>query len=109
MLSLTRALQLASLLAIPAAANNKSYVSSLPEYAQDLFTESMNWLDGYYDPDAGYLFAMDSSSAMHHETRSSAWYSIGLLARNEGSDVKDAMDIITNIIEGQFKDPALQW
>lgn len=109
MFSLTRAIQLASLLAIPAACCNKSYVSTLPKNAQSLFTESMSWMDGYYDPSAGYLFDESSATALRHETRSSAWYAIGLLARNEGKDVEYAMDIITNVIDGQFKDPADQW
>lgn len=109
MFSLARAIQLASLLAIPVACSNTSYVSSLSKNAQSLFTESMSWLDGYYDPTAGYLFNEDSASALNHETRSSAWYAIGLLARNEGRDVEYAMDIITNVIDGQYKDPADQW
>ena len=111
MLSIMRTIQLVSLLAIPAACNssNSSYVNSLPKNAQGLFTESMDWLDGYYDPSAGYLFDLSSTAALRHETRSSAWYAIGLLARNQGNDVKYAMDIITNVIAGQFKDPKDQW
>lgn len=109
MFSLTRAIQLASLLAIPAACHNTSYVSTLPKNAQSLFTESMSWLDGYYDPSAGYLFDESSATALRHETRSSAWYAVGLLARNEGKDVEYALEIITNVISGQYKDPADQW
>jgi hypothetical protein len=110
MRSFARVLQLASLVVIPAVAHkNKSYVSTLPKYAQELFTQSMDWMDGYYDPVAGYLFDQSSAAALNHETRSSAWYAIGLLARNEGSDVEDALTIITNIIDAQFKDPADQW
>lgn len=110
MLSFKVVLQLASLLAIPAAAHqNKTYVSTLAPYARDLFTESMTWMDGYYDPSAGYLFDENSAAALRHETRSSVWYAIGLLGRNEGSDVEDAMNIITNVINSQFKDPADQW
>lgn len=88
---------------------NGSYVSTLSVNTQDLFTESMDWLDSYYDPTAGYLFHTGEASALRHETRSSAWYAIGLLARNEGGDVSDAMNIITNVIAGQFKDPKDQW
>ena len=117
MFYLKRTIQLASLFAIPAAchpshghhSNTSSYVKSLPKNAPSLLTESMDWLDGYYDPSAGYLFDVSSTSALRHETRSSAWYAIGLLARNEGKDVEYAMDIITNVIAGQFKDPEDQW
>lgn len=113
MFSLRKAVQLASLLAIPASChpfpNETSYVSTLPKNSQSLFTESMAWMDGFYDPSAGYLFDESSATALRHETRSSAWYAIGLLGRNEGDDVKNALEIITNVIHGQYKDPAKQW
>jgi hypothetical protein len=112
MFSIRRAIQLASLLAIPvtsAPSNHSSYVSSLPANAQSLFTESMNWMDGFYDPSAGYLFDESSATALRHETRSSAWYAIGLLARNTGDDVENALQIISNVIDKQYKDPKDQW
>ncbi|KAL2066155.1 hypothetical protein VTL71DRAFT_2226 [Oculimacula yallundae] len=111
MFSLLRTIQLASLLILPAAchSNHSTYVKTLSKNAQGLFTESMDWLDGYYDPSAGYLYDIGGASALRHETRSSAWYAVGLLARNEGKDVEYAMDIITNVIAGQFKDPKDQW
>ena len=86
-----------------------SYVSSLPINTQGLFNESMEWMDDFYDSDYGYLYDVSAVSALRHETRSSAWYALGLLARNEGSDVKEALKIITNVISGQFKDPSKQW
>jgi hypothetical protein len=69
----------------------------------------MDWMDGFYDPSAGYLFDESSATALRHETRSSAWYAIGLLARNEHDDVKNALQIITNVIDNQYKDPKDQW
>ncbi|KAH8766300.1 hypothetical protein F5882DRAFT_13322 [Hyaloscypha sp. PMI_1271] len=112
MFSLRRAIQFASLLAIPAAcapSTHSSYVSSLPKNSQSLFTESMEWMDGFYDPAAGYLFDESSATALRHETRSSAWYAIGLLARNTGDDVRNALQIISNVIDKQYKDPKDQW
>ncbi|CZT42341.1 related to OrfH-unknown, trichothecene gene cluster [Rhynchosporium secalis] len=111
MLSLKKNIQLASYFIIPAFchSNHSNYVDTLPKHARGLFTESMNWLDGYYDPSAGYLFDIGGASALRHETRSSAWYAIGLLARNKGKDVEYALEIVTNIIDGQFKDPEDQW
>jgi hypothetical protein len=112
MFSFRRAIQLASLLAIPTAcahSSHSSYVSSLPKNSQSLFNESMEWMDGFYDPSAGYLFDVSSSTALRHETRSSAWYAIGLLARNTGDDVQNALKIISNVIDKQFKDPKDQW
>lgn len=69
----------------------------------------MNWLDSMYDPVDGYVFNLDGPAALRHDSRSSAWYAIGLLARNEGDDVDEAMKIITNVIGGQYKDPKDQW
>ncbi|KAF7927944.1 hypothetical protein EAE99_005321 [Botrytis elliptica] len=90
-------------------AQARSYVSTLPQNAQGLFNESMDYLDRAYDENAGYLYEMSGSAALRHDTRSSAWYAIGLLARNQGSDVSEAEKIISNVIDGQFKDPEAQW
>ncbi|RDW79783.1 hypothetical protein BP6252_04421 [Coleophoma cylindrospora] len=86
-----------------------SYVSSLPLNTQGLFNESMEWMDDFYDAAAGYLYDESAATALRHETRSSAWYAVGLLARNNGSDVENALKIIVNVCSAQFKDPADQW
>lgn len=86
-----------------------SYIHALSPDAQSLLNESMTWMDRFYDPSAGYLFDLSSTAALRHETRSSAWYAIGLLARNNGTDVHEACRIIRNVIEGQYKDPKNQW
>lgn len=90
-------------------AQARSYVSTLSQNAQGLFNESMDYLDRAYDESAGYLYETSGSAALRHDTRSSAWYAIGLLARNQGSDVSEAEKIISNVIDGQFKDPEAQW
>jgi hypothetical protein len=77
-------------------------------YATNLLHESMNWLDMYYDNERGYLFSLNSA-ALVHETRASAWYAAGLLARNEADDAEQAVRIVNNIIGGQFKNESLQW
>ena len=106
MFSFARTVLLASVLPLSVVS---SYVSSLPENAQGLFNESMEWMDSFYDRPAGYLLDVSAATALRHETRSSAWYAIGLLARNNGSDAEDAMKILTNVVTGQFKDPKDQW
>ena len=65
-------------------------------------------LDKSYDPQAGYQLNL-VGSALRHETRSSAYYVVGLLARNERDDVEEAEKVIKNIISGQFEDPKEQW
>lgn len=77
-------------------------------HASNLLHESMNWLDMFYDNERGYLFSLNSA-AMVHETRASAWYAAGLLARNEADDVEQAVRIVTNVIGGQFKNESQQW
>lgn len=77
------------------------------QYAQDLLDQSMDFMDRVYDPEAGYLFNL--YYALQHETRSSSWYAAGLLARNTNDDVEQAVKIIGNIIEPQFKNASEQW
>lgn len=89
--------------------STSSYVDSMPVNAQGLLLESMAWMDNFYDSDAGYLYDVSGTAALNHETRSSAWYAVGLLARNEGSDVEEAIKILTNVVDGQLKDPKDQW
>jgi hypothetical protein len=86
-----------------------SDVSYFPRYAQELFTESMTWMDTFYDPQGGYLYDLSAQTALDHETRSSSWYALGLLARNEGDDVDQAGKIVKNIISGQFRNESQQW
>ena len=74
-----------------------------------LFSESMAYLDRIYDPAAGYVYDPSAATAMRHDTRTSAWYAVGLLARNQADDVDHAATIITNVIAAQFKDPNDQW
>jgi hypothetical protein len=70
----------------------------------------MTILDDIYDPNAGYLYYFYYPlAAGAHETRSSVWYSVGLLQRNSGSDVDEAVKIIENVIGGQEKDTSVQW
>lgn len=79
------------------------------ENAQGLFDESMEWMDAFYDSKAGYLYDLDGNQALRHNTRSSSFYAVGLLARNEGEDASEAEKIILNLIGGQFTDPEKQW
>lgn len=77
-------------------------------YATNLLLESMEWMDMFYDAERGYLYNLNSM-ALTHETRASAWYAAGLLARNEGDDVEQAVRIVNNVIGAQFKNESLQW
>ncbi|KNG46291.1 hypothetical protein TW65_86028 [Stemphylium lycopersici] len=82
--------------------------NEMESYAAGLLQESMDWMDMYYDNERGYLFSLDAA-ALTHDTRASAWYAAGLLARNKDDDVEQAIRIVTNIIGGQFKNESEQW
>lgn len=98
------------LLALGLSAAGCASAVELTGNSQSLFDEAMGFLDDIYDPDAGYLsYFYYPLAAGRHETRSSAWYATGLLQRNEGSDLDEAVKIITNIIGGQEKNVSAQW
>lgn len=79
-------------------------------YIDDLFDTSMRYLDQIYDPAAGYLwYTYYPFAAGKHETRSTVWYAAGLLRRNQGSDVDEAVKILTNVIGDQKKNVSDQW
>ena len=103
----------ATVLAMPwssrSSPSTPSYVSTMSLNTQGLFNESMAWMDRFWDPEAGYLYDESAAFALRHETRSSAYYAVGLLARNEDSDRDNAVTIITNVISGQYKEPKDQW
>jgi hypothetical protein len=77
-------------------------------YAANLLQESMTWMDMYYDSDRAYLYNL-GATALTHDTRSSVWYAAGLMARNEGDDVTQALRIVKNVVGAQFKNESLQW
>lgn len=91
------------------AAAPAQHGSRLPKNAQQLLDESMRWMDTFYDRSESYLYELSATAALRHETRSSVWYALGLLARNEKDDVDQAENIISNVVSGQFKDPSEQW
>ncbi|PYI01565.1 hypothetical protein BO78DRAFT_327281 [Aspergillus sclerotiicarbonarius CBS 121057] len=83
---------------------------ALSQDAQDLFNESMTLQDAIYDPAASYLhYFYYPLAAGPHETRSTVWYSAGLLQRNQGSDVQEAVKILENVIGDQEKNTSVQW
>ncbi|KAI3397174.1 hypothetical protein diail_11148 [Diaporthe ilicicola] len=87
-----------------------AFTGNTTGYIDDLFDQSMSFLDQIYDPDAGYLwYFYYPLAAGKHETRSTVWYAAGLLRRNEGDDVDNAVRIITSVIGDQQKNVSAQW
>lgn len=87
-----------------------AFTGNTTAYIDDLFDQSMSFLDQIYDPNAGYLwYFYYPLAAGKHETRSTVWYAAGLLRRNEGDDVDNAVKIITSVIGDQQKNVSAQW
>lgn len=93
-----------------AVSGASAFTGNTTAYIDDLFDQSMSFLDQIYDPNAGYLwYFYYPLAAGKHETRSTVWYAAGLLRRNEGDDVDNAVKIITNVIGDQQKNVSAQW
>ncbi|KAJ5447366.1 hypothetical protein N7445_002187 [Penicillium cf. griseofulvum] len=77
-------------------------------HAVDMFNTAIEWNDGYWDDEAGYLISAASSPG-RYDSRHTAWYAPQLLARNGPGDVAKAIRIFDNVISGQYLDPTKQW
>ncbi|KAK7178775.1 hypothetical protein DPSP01_013552 [Paraphaeosphaeria sporulosa] len=79
-------------------------------YPKDMFDKSMSFLDQLYDDSVGYLYWFYYPlAAGQHETRSTIWYVPGLLNRQRGDDVEQAIRILRNVIGDQEKNVEAQW
>ena len=84
--------------------------ADLSKQSQTLFDQSMTLMDDIYDSDASYLnYFYYPLAAGAHETRSTVWYSVGLLQRNHGDDREEAIKILKNVIGGQEKNESVLW
>ncbi|KAL3469947.1 hypothetical protein BJX99DRAFT_267814 [Aspergillus californicus] len=89
---------------------NAVHSAKLDANTEALFNESMTIQDAIYDPSVSYLrYFYYPLAAGPHETRSTVWYSVGLLQRNQGSDVDEAINILHNVIGDQEKNTSAQW
>ncbi|KAL2851187.1 hypothetical protein BJY01DRAFT_260974 [Aspergillus pseudoustus] len=87
-----------------------AHSARLSDDVQALFNESMTIQDAIYDPSASYLrYFYYPLAAGSHETRSTVWYSVGLLQRNNGNDDEEAVKILRNVIGDQEKNVSAQW
>ena len=86
-------------------------VVALRGEARAMMEDSMKWMDRFYDPSTSQLFDLESKAAMNHETLTSVWYAVGLLARNgnRGKDVSAAESIIKYVIADQHDNPKDLW
>ncbi|KAJ7588100.1 hypothetical protein C8J56DRAFT_860795 [Mycena floridula] len=80
------------------SAVSASFLDTLSTNQEALFNYGMKGLDANFR--APFLFK---------SPRYSAWYAVGLLARNEGDDVAVASKMIRDVIKYQFKDPSKLW
>ncbi|KAI5304850.1 hypothetical protein KEM56_005815 [Ascosphaera pollenicola] len=97
-------------LAIASTSNHSSSSSSfaLTWHAADVFTTGIEWNDGYWDDDAGYLITATPAKG-HYDIRHTGWYATQLLARNRPGDVERAIRIFDNVIDTQYLNPSKLW
>ncbi|CDK25254.1 unnamed protein product [Kuraishia capsulata CBS 1993] len=84
-------------------------IGDLSKNAQDLFDASLEFQDGFWDEEAGYLVTADADLVGRYDSRQTAWYSVGLVARNDKGDIERAERIFANIYKGMYKDPTKIW
>ncbi|KAJ7149246.1 hypothetical protein C8R43DRAFT_1068458 [Mycena crocata] len=77
---------------------NASYLETMSSKQRDLFEYVMDGLGQNFSPP--FLF---------NSPRYSAWYSVGLLARNDRGDVAVASSMLKDVISYQFTDPTKSW
>lgn len=83
---------------------------NLTANSKQYFDESMTFLDTIFDKSVSYLYYFYYPlAAGPHETRSTVWYAAGLLQRNEGDDLEQAIAILKNVIGDQYKNESQQW
>ncbi|KAJ7676870.1 hypothetical protein DFH06DRAFT_1169211 [Mycena polygramma] len=77
---------------------NASYLETLSDKQREVFDYVLEALDENFSPP--FLF---------NSPRYSAWYAVGLLARNGEGDVATASTILKDVISFQFTDPNTNW
>ncbi|ROW09312.1 hypothetical protein VPNG_05844 [Cytospora leucostoma] len=92
----------ASAVVVQAVLNQTSYVKTtmtLSTAAQSLFDYSMQVSELRWDDYYKYVLYQEEGE---YNTRFTAWYAVGLLARNQGEDVENAKAAIDNILRAQL-------
>ena len=94
------------LVATATATAQESLYDSLSDGGKKVFDDAMTVNEMYYDPVEGYVYGIDVAGI--HDTRASAMWAVGLLARNggDGDDVERAVRIIESVASQQYVDNA---
>ncbi|KAJ8084619.1 hypothetical protein PM082_003393 [Marasmius tenuissimus] len=74
------------------------YMETLPDKQQAVFSYAMEVMDAFF-----------KKPLLWDSPRYSAWYAVGLLARNKQEDASTAAAIIEEVLTWQFKDPSEKW
>ncbi|KZV70557.1 hypothetical protein PENSPDRAFT_607210 [Peniophora sp. CONT] len=83
-----------------------SLYDSLSAGGKKVFDDAMTINEMYYDPVEGYVYGIDVAGI--HDTRASAMWAVGLLARDggDGYDAERAVRIIESVAQQQYVDNA---
>lgn len=90
-------------------------VNSLSKNSREIFLTSMEWADKHWDPQAQLCRgpASPAAAGFHGRNsfmvRDSAWYSVGLLLRDEPGDRDRAAQILRVVLKQQYRDPGKPW
>src|SRR3972149_2171129 len=89
------------------------HIASLDTNAQTLVTDSIAWMDQYWDERAGLLWSPGDRVDPHHPHPvgphiggESGWYALGLLLRNTRGDLERAIRFLDTILSYQFDEPS---
>ena len=80
-------------------------LQDLSPFARELAAESMAWMDGFWDEEAGLLAIGEDKTTAKRKTRNTARYAIGLLLRNAAGDDERACKAIDAVLRHQHDEP----
>jgi hypothetical protein len=77
--------------------------------ARDLLTASLQYNDRLWDERTGLLWTSPTGATRAHDIRSSAWYALGLMLRDQPGDRTRAFRVVDVILGQQINDPGQPW
>ncbi|WP_146072146.1 hypothetical protein [Bryocella elongata] len=90
--------------------------TSMDANTRELFEQSMQWSDHFYDDGAKLVRSPYSTgaagahgSAGRYMVRESSWYALGLLFRDQDGDRGRAAQVIEKVLDQQYTVPGVRW
>jgi len=80
-------------------------MKELSPFARELAGDSMEWMDGFWDEEAGLLAIGPDMATAKRMVRNTARYALGLLLRNAASDTERACKALDAVLQRQYDEP----